>query len=109
MGKQHAGIGPHDARRPPLCLRKELLPEVRMRDKAHGLNLPEEALSSKKRPAELLALPLDQIVQTECSWGFQQLCRRGPPSQPLRDCAAGAGLQPGQTRPCLPRAVPRSR
>ena len=85
---------PNDAKTLALFLSKNMLPEVRMKDKehgqlasltqtrdtlvklrtalknkinnilsAHGLNLPQEALSSEKKLAEVLELPYDEIVR----------------------------------------------
>src|SRR5581483_5371071 len=86
----------NDARLLALYLSKDLLPEVRMKDKQHGqlasltqtrdtlvklrtalknkvnnllsargMNLPKEALSSEKKLNEILALPLEALVQLE--------------------------------------------
>jgi transposase len=46
-------------------LRTALKNKVNNTPSARGWNLPKEALSSEKRPNEVLALPLDEIVQIE--------------------------------------------
>src|SRR5713101_6577973 len=70
---------PNDARNLALYLEKDLLPEVRLKNKinnilsAHGINLEKEALSSEKKLNQVLAMKFDPMIRIELKVIVEQI------------------------------------